>query len=200
MKRNLYPIIFFLLSFSLIQAQLVESSWSFGFGGAYPRLMNHNRASSSGTSYMGFVNFQRNFTEEVGLRIQPSYAHISYDNHISSNRYTDIISLDLDFIYYIAPCKSITPYLLLGGGPLMYMLTEPEAEFTDDYYFTGKINFGAGFEWKLGRDWSMNLELDYNTSFTDDLDGRSGSGNGGILTNEFESYMTAVLGCKYYFS
>jgi outer membrane protein OmpA-like peptidoglycan-associated protein len=200
MKRKILFLFLMFFFTSFTQAQLVESSWSFGFGGSYSRLMNHNVNLSSGANYGAFFNFQRNFTENVGLRIQPSYSHIGYENNIPGDSYSDVIGLDFDFIYYVTPCKSITPYFILGGGPMMYMLTKPENSLSSDYYFSGKINFGLGFEWIIGRDWSMGLELDYSTTMTDQLDGKYGSGTGGILTDELDSYMTAGLGFKYFFS
>lgn len=200
MKKNLTFFIIFSLSLAVNHAQLAEDSWSFGFGGIYPRFMNHNVQLGSAFNYGGFFNFQRNFNEHVGLRMQPFYTHIQYDNANPLDSYTDIIGLDFDFIYYILPCESITPYVLMGAGPLMYILESPESALTEDYYFTGKLNFAIGMEWKLSRNWNMNMELAYLTVFTDQIDGKFGSGTGGLFTDDLDSYMTASLGFKYFFS
>ncbi|MBU1100698.1 MAG: OmpA family protein [Bacteroidetes bacterium] len=45
----------------------------------------------------------------------------------------------------------------------------------------------------------MFIEFNYHSTFTDELDGVSGSGLGGIFTDRYETYLDAKIGWNYYY-
>lgn len=197
MKR----ILLFLALFAFItplKAQLAENSWSFGFGGSYPRLMNHNLNFGSDTNYGGFFHLQRNTSEHVAFRIQPGYSHMEADATPLTTK-MDVIALNLDFLYFLAPCDPVSPYFTFGAGGFMVMLTDHFDTTLDDQIISGQLNMGLGADIKLSMDWSMFIEFNYHSTFTDELDGYPGSGFGGILTNRYETYLDAKIGWNYYF-
>ena len=101
-------------------AQLAENSWSIGFGGTYPRLMSIWSKAYSGTAnYGGYLSLQRNFSENVALRLLANYNYMEaiYDSPISdANESVTLSSAALDLLYYLTPCDPISPYIGAGIG------------------------------------------------------------------------------------
>ena len=78
MKKTVLKLIILTLIFCTTSfSQLAKDSWNLGFGGTYPRFMGITPPSHTGRdNYGAFLFLQRNFSEHVGLRLQPNFNHI----------------------------------------------------------------------------------------------------------------------------
>ena len=74
MKRVLIILSFMLILAvsELSYAQVARNSWSFGFGGAFPRFLSTDVRPQE-ENYGGYISLQRYFSEKVALRIKASY-------------------------------------------------------------------------------------------------------------------------------
>ena len=195
-------VVSFMLCTLQIKGQVAEDSWSFGIGGSYPRLMNHNLSYTSATNYGGFIHIQRNMSESVAIRIQPLYSHMEGNVTLANSTLAtqiEAISLNLDFLYYLTPCEVASPYMFFGAGGMMFMLSDYLDTSLDDQQIGVQINMGLGADFKLSKDWSMFAEFGYYSTLTDELDGIKGSGTSGLFTDDFETYMTGKIGFNFYF-
>ncbi|MDP3150637.1 MAG: hypothetical protein Q8N83_16070, partial [Ignavibacteria bacterium] len=115
MKNFLITLALMLLvNIGVSQAQTVTDSWAFGFGLSYPRFYSAN-VTTLNTNYGAYLSIQRNFSEHVGLRFKGGYGHLSGKwsdaslNEIKET--TNLITGDLDMLYYLVPCAPVSPYL-----------------------------------------------------------------------------------------
>ncbi|OGU54403.1 MAG: hypothetical protein A2V66_00090 [Ignavibacteria bacterium RBG_13_36_8] len=203
MRKNFIIVTIFLvfLSASEIPAQLAENSWGFGFGGVYPRFVNHNLGAAGNVNFGGFLFFQRYFTEHTGLRYNFKYVRIEgkYGSPEQTSN-TNAFSGGLDFIYNFVPCESVTPYAALGVGGVYYSWNNRADATLDDSYISLQINTSLGIEWKIGRDWKFLTEFGYHTITDNYFDGMRGSdGAGGLLGVNNDTYLSINLGFLYYF-
>ncbi|MCX6149644.1 MAG: OmpA family protein [Ignavibacteriales bacterium] len=179
---------------------LSRNSWSFGFGFSYPRFISSNLTPSEG-GYGGFLSLQRNFTEHVGLRLLGNYIHM--EGKIGSFKQgTNLLSGNLDLLYYFVPCESVSPFISIGVGSIYYTFNQKFPEGSNKKYFLEyQLNFGFGVEWTLGKDWKLKSELDYHTPTNSNLDGIAGPNPGaGILGGSSDTYMSFDIGLVYYFA
>ncbi len=196
-------VILLILNFTDTDAQLAKDSWSFGFGGSFPKLLGTNvNTATANKNYGAFLYFQRNLTEHFGIRLSGDYLHIEgkygVNNNIST---TEAFSGNLGFVYYFVPCESISPYLIGGLGGIYYKLTNPETASLGNSYTDYQINFGVGAEWSLGSDLKLLTEFNYHEMNGSRFDGSSESFSGGsILGTNNDSYGKVSLGFIYYFS
>lgn len=182
---------------SVSQAQTVTDSWAFGFGGTYPRFVSVN-IQPLNPNYGGFLSLQRNFSENVGLRLKGSYSHLegqwtdAFKN--LQTEQTNLISGNLDVLYYFVPCEPVSPYLFAGASAGLRTLIN-NATALDENETALSFNMGGGVEWALDSDWKILTEYGYHIMFNSELDGA-------IVPEEVngrDTYMTLSLGLLYYF-
>lgn len=181
------------------QAQTVTESWAFGAGFSFPRFYSVN-ITSLNSDYGAYLSLQRNFSEHVGLRLKASYAYLEGQyNDASFNlikESTNLITGDLDLIYYLVPCAPVSPYLYAGVGVNYKTITNGQSVFPDDNKFGSQFNVGAGAEFKISPSWSIIPEFGYHITNNSELDGS-------IVPAELngrDSYVVLSLGFNYFYS
>jgi outer membrane protein OmpA-like peptidoglycan-associated protein len=194
-------------------SQTYRSSWNFGFGFSYPRFLSSDLRPLE-QNYGGYLSIQRNFSEQVGIRLKGSYNQVqgrvpggvfTYNNGAiipsqTEEITTTLISGDLDLIYYIAPCSDVSPYLLFGLGAVYY---DPDwtginnTAATDE--ISAEVNIGLGLEWKLDNWWNLNTAISYHTT-DGQVDGIVNNNRQGVFGSNADGYLTFDLGFMYYFS
>src|SRR3972149_8751750 len=99
-------------------AQLAENSWAVGFGATYPRFMSIWSNAYSGTeNYGAYLSLQRNFSENVALRLLTNYNYLESFYNTTSGYQKESVKLgsaSLDLIYYLVPCDPVSPYFGVG--------------------------------------------------------------------------------------
>jgi OOP family OmpA-OmpF porin len=212
---------------SCLNRSVACNAWGFGFGFTYPMYVGINGAAlNTSEFYGGHILIQRNWSEHVASRIKAAYNHVAaqyYENYDQPG-YTDqyvtnnMITGDLDLIYYFNPCEPWVLYLVTGIG---VNYNKPEnaqwndgnggftvSELDGESNTAAQFNLGAGIEIKLGEDWRLRGEGTYHTMGNSKIDGRDtrdgsqdgffgGSFFGG---NSNDSWVHAELGLLYYFS
>ncbi|MBN1299720.1 MAG: OmpA family protein [Melioribacteraceae bacterium] len=193
--RILFAVIFISITFTNSYGQLAKTSWTFGFGFKYPRMINPNLTKTN-ENYGGFISIQRNFSEHIGLRLKTNYISI-----IGLSGTTEVKSIaatgNLDFIYYFVPCESISPFLNVGFGGYYATFENPIPATLEDQY-DYEINMGFGVEWSLDTDWKLFTSLVYHTT-NGTIDGSQGVSTGGLLGTRNDAYMDFDLGFIVYF-
>jgi len=207
-----------LMSNSFAQDRYVASdAWGFGFGFTYPMYVGINGAAlNTSEFYGGHLFIQRNWSEHIASRLKASYNHVAaqyYDNYIANNgEYVtnNMITGDLDLIYYFIPCEPWSLFLVTGIG-INYNKPEGvgvDAALDGESNIAAQFNLGAGIEIRIGEDWRLRGEGTYHTMGNSKIDGRDtrdgtedrffgGSFFGG---NSNDSWVHAELGLLYYFS
>lgn len=194
-----------LIANNSLSAQLAENSWSIGFGGTYPRLMSIWSKAYSGTAnYGGYLSLQRNFSENVALRLLANYNYMEaiYDFPISdANESVTISSAALDLLYYLTPCDPISPYIGAGIAGIYFKPKNTfEANLSDDF-LEYQMNLRAGAEWRISEKWRIVTEAGYLTPSTNKLDGENDTHeHKGLFGSDCDTYMTFNFGFLYYFS
>lgn len=220
MKRTitLLSLILLLSSSNFAQDRYVATdAWGFGFGFTYPMYVGINGASlNTSEFYGGHILIQRNWSEHIASRIKGSYNHVAaqyYANYVANNgeyMTNDMITADLDLIYYFIPCEPWSLFLVTGLG-LNYNKPEGlgvDAALDGESNVGAQFNLGAGIEIRIGEDWRIRGEGTYHTMGNSKIDGRDtrdgsqdgffgGSFFGG---NSNDSWINADLGLLYYFS
>lgn len=214
MKKTVLFTLFLLISFSNISySQLAENSWSFGFGASFPRLQASD-VRPLDENYGGFISLQRNFSEHVALKGVGFYNYM--EGRIPGNTYlysngtiipsstetmsTTVIGLDLNLLYYLAPCSPVSPYFYFGLGvinadPDWGDIPNPSA----DSKVSADINFGFGAEWVLSDDWNLVTDFGYHT-VDSGLDGIINNNREGIFGSNGDAFISINFGLNYYFS
>ncbi|OGU68272.1 MAG: hypothetical protein A2W30_02395 [Ignavibacteria bacterium RBG_16_36_9] len=203
------------------------NAWAFGFGFTYPMYVGINGASlNTSEFYGGHLFIQRNWSEHVASRLKASYNHVAaqyYENYDQPGYYdqfvtNNMITGDLDLLYYFNPCEPWALFLVTGIG---VNYNKPEnarwndgdggyivSELDEESNVGAQFNFGAGIEIRIGEDWRLRGEGTYHTMGNSKIDGRDtrdgsqdgffgGSFFGG---NSNDSWVHAELGLLYYFS
>ena len=191
-------ILMSVVGIGVTQAQIVTDSWAFGFGPTYPRFVSVNiQPLNSNTG--GFLSLQRNFSEHIGLRLEGGYFHLegkltpATDN--VQKEATNLITGDLDLLYYLVPCEPVSLYLFAGGGAGIRMLKYNYQTNLDANETALSFNMGGGIEWTLDSHWKILTEYGYHTMFNSELDGYIAPGE----VNGRDTYLTLNLGLLYYF-
>ena len=216
-----------LMSNSFAQDRSVASdAWGFGFGFTYPMYVGIQQASlNTSTFYGGFLSIQRNFSEHIAWRLKGAYNHVAaqyYENYNLNNEEfveNNMITADLDFLYYFNPCEPITMFLLAGAG-LNYNKPENaiiynaagdaifESELNEESNVGAQFNIGAGVDIRISEDWRIHGEGVYHTMGNSKIDGvdtrtgfDDGSFNGGSFFggNSNDTWINADIGVLYYF-
>ncbi|MBE0570965.1 MAG: OmpA family protein [Ignavibacteriaceae bacterium] len=216
-----------LMSNSFAQDRFVASdAWAFGFGFTYPMYVGINGASlNTSEFYGGHLLIQRNWSEHVASRIKGSYNHVAaqyyanYNNNNGEYVSNNMITGDLDLIYYFNPCEPWSLFLVTGIG-VNYNKPEnaiiydaagneiAESELNEESNVGAQFNIGAGIEIRIGEDWRIRGEGTYHTmgnSKIDGVDSRTGDdfgffGGSFFGGNSNDSWIHADLGLLYYFS
>jgi hypothetical protein len=219
-----------LMSNSFAQDRFVATdAWAFGFGFTYPMYVGINGASlNTSEFYGGHLLIQRNWSEHIGSRLKVAYNHVAaqyYENYSANNgagngEYVtnNMITGDLDLIYYFNPCEPWSLFLVTGiginsnnpenarwdtSGAGAFVVSELDGESN----IAAQFNIGAGIEIKIGEDWRIRGEGTYHTMGNSKIEGRDtrdgseadffgGSFFGG---NANDSWVNADLGVLYYF-
>jgi outer membrane protein OmpA-like peptidoglycan-associated protein len=197
MKKIYFTIVILLMvAVDISQAQLATDSWSLGFGFRYPRFVGV-QVTPTHSNYGGFLSLQRNFSENFGLRFKGAFSHMEGEwlnpalKTITES--TNLLSGDLDFMFYLIPCEAVSPYLFGGVGGTYRMLTNKATASFDDNATGAEWNFGFGVNWALNSDWKVVTEFGYHATSNSELDGfYSANGN--------DSYWTVNIGLNYFFA
>ncbi|MDZ7767353.1 MAG: OmpA family protein [Melioribacteraceae bacterium] len=198
MKKYLITIALILTVVLGVNAQTATDSWAFGFGGHYPKYVNVNiRALQS--NYGGYLSLQRNFSENFGLRLKGGYSHLEgeWADQTSTiiTQSTNLITSDLDLMYYLIPCEPVSPYLSVGAGVNYRMLTNNATASLEDDAFGYQWNAGLGIEWSLSENWRLVTEFGYHGTSNSQLDGFVSP----TENNGSDNYYAASLGLLYLF-
>ena len=197
MKKIYFTIVLLLMvAVDISQAQLATDSWAFGFGFRYPRYIGV-QVKTTHSNYGGYLSLQRNFSEHFGLRFKGGFSHMEGEwvNLASATitESTNLISGDLDFMYYLIPCEPVSPYVYAGVGGTYRMLTNKATASFDDNATGAEWNAGFGVEWALDTDWKIVTEFGYHSTSNSELDGfYSPNGN--------DSYWGVNVGLLYLFA
>lgn len=200
-----YLIVVWTLLTANIFPQWTEDSWSFGFGGTYPRLISIWSEAYSGTeNYGAFLSLQRSFSENVALRLLFNYNYMEAFYDFPSGEIKESVTLgaaSLDMLYYLVPCEPISPYLGLGFGAIYFRPRNTFEKALEKITLEYQLNMIVGVEWQIGNDWKLITDLSYHTPSTNKLDGENDTHeHKGILGSDCDTYMTFNFGFSYYFS
>ncbi|MCX6150333.1 MAG: OmpA family protein [Ignavibacteriales bacterium] len=199
MKNILITLAFILtIGVGVSQAQTATDSWAFGFGLSYPRLYSVN-VTSINSNFGAYLSIQRNFSEHVGLRLKGGYSYmegqwIDASSQLIKGR-TNLLTGDLDLLYYFSPCESVSPYLFAGMGGNYKKINNAQTPFPDDNKFGTQLNVGAGGEFKLFPNWSLVTEFGYHVTNNSELDGTIAP----TELNGRDSYIVLSAGLNFYF-
>ena len=161
---------------------VAEDSWALGFGFTYPRYISINDAvvQSSGFNHV-----------EATYQIAPKFGQ---------DVTNDMITGDLDLLYYFVPCEPWSPYLVIGSG-INY--NKPENALTpsldNESNTVAQFNLGAGMEIRIGENWRIKLEADYHSMWNSKIDGRYGPANGLFGGTANDTWVNGDAGLVYYF-
>ena len=200
--KKIITLLLFLFLINNNQAQVAENTWVFGVGGFYPAFMNHNINYSSGPNYGGYFSMEYRITRNSGLSITPKFVHLRGKvTGFAKKIETNLLMIALDYKLHILPAQIINPYVSAGVAPIFFVVNDAFSPGAEGSNFGFQVNAGVGMELYLGKDVSLNTEVNYYTPFTDEIDGAIGAGaQGGILGGNYDSFLTAELGVKYFFS
>ena len=186
---------------------VAEDAWGLGFGFTYPRYISINDAVVQSSSfYGGHLTIQRNFSEHVGIRLKAGYNHVEATYQVAPKVgevvTNDMITGDVDLLYYFVPCEPWSPYLVIGSGVNYH---EPENALSPSIAAEGtnlvaQLNVGAGMEIRVGYDWRVKFEVDYHSMWNSKIDGQFGPSNGLFGGEANDTWVNADIGLLYYFS
>ncbi len=194
MKRltALFVVALFLFSDASF-AQLSQNSWNFGFGFRYPRMINSNYNRNE-IAFGGYLHLQRNFSEHVGARL--ALSALSFDGKTGGTTVSTLAVLgNLDLVYYLVPCESVSPFVTVGVGYGYAGYTNGVKSSNLDYEIGGSF----GVEFKLNEKWNLKTELAYHTMSNGNFEGVNGTNGFGILGAPENAYMYFDIGLNYYF-
>jgi OmpA-OmpF porin, OOP family len=198
--RNYLKTLALMLTFGIgvSQAQTVTESWAAGLGLSYPRFYSVN-ITSLNSDFGAYLSLQRNFSEQVGLRLKGGYSYLTGQwNDASLNlikEKTNLTTGDLDLLYYLVPCAPVSPYLFAGVGFNYKGITNGQTTYPDNNKFGSQLNVGAGADIKINPQWSLVTEFGYHVTNNSELEGT-------IVPTEFsghDSYLVLSAGLNLLF-
>ena len=199
-------------------AQAYQNSWEFGFGLTYPRFYSSDVRPLEG-NIGGFLSLQRNFSENVALRLSADYDYIKgripgFNPETNMFYYTDgtpvpsdaanmhvsLMSGNLDLLYYLAPCSPVNPYIGGGLGVVYFKPTWPGNIVNPTLVSktTTQLNLIIGSEWRISDDWKLLSEFMFNST-DGQMDGINNNNRQGAFGSNADGYLMANLGLVYYF-
>jgi OOP family OmpA-OmpF porin len=207
-KFSIIAVLMLIVFADISFAQLAKDSWAVGLGFNYPRYVTVN-ITPDNSNYGGYLSLQRNFSEHFGVRLSGGYSHMTglwtNPSAIDITTSTNVISGDVDFLYYLIPCESISPYFVGGIGGAYRMLKNQATPIIDENQLVAQLNFGFGVEWNIDPEWRIVTEFDYHIVANSEFDGAIGTTlyeDNRVATTavEHDSYMGIKVGALYYFS
>ena len=184
--------------FAVVQAEIETDSWAAGIGLSYPRFASIN-IDQLNMNYGGYLSIQRNLTEHVSLRLKTGFSHMEGRYSDSSARLitesTNLITGDLDALFYPVPCDLVSPYIFGGAGASYKMLNNPQTTIPDENKGGAQLNIGAGADFKIVTDLNLTAEFGYHITDGSSLDGT-------IVPTEVnaqDSYMAFTVGVNFVF-
>ena len=199
--------IFLLLGNTFAQSRyLATDSWAFGFGFTYPRYISINDAVVQGSEfYGGHLSIQKNVSEHVAARFRASYNYVEATYQVAPKVgevvKNNMITAGFEGLFYFAPCEPWSPYVVAGSGINYYKPENTLAPHLDgEYTLDGQFVIGAGSEIRIGDNWRIKLEVNYNMVWSSNLDGNPGPSNGLIGGTGNDTWANADVGLLYYFS
>ena len=172
-KRLLILALIWAAGTAAIRAQISTDSWVAGAGLSYPRYASVN-IDTLNSDLGGYLSIQRNMTEHLGLRLKAGFSHMEgqYYNESASliNESTNLITADLDVLFYPVPCDSVSPYIFGGVGGNYKMISNAQTAVPDADKAGAQLNFGAGIDFVTnsraifnikGNDYRLIAELNY---------------------------------------
>ncbi|MBV6511918.1 MAG: hypothetical protein FMNOHCHN_01405 [Ignavibacteriaceae bacterium] len=200
MRRIIALFAVILLSQQMVFPQVKANQWTTTFGAIIPRYIG-SEVNGTEINYGLFASAQYNFSEHSDFRWGAHYAMIrSFSSPVKNNT----LSINLDYIYHLAPCDILNPYLGIGVSGL-YFSMEKGKDVKNDSYLDYQANIIFGVNWGiideylteiLGEGFSYNTEIAYHTVATDKYDGTYGN-VGGLLGGSLDTYMTFKAGFIY---
>lgn len=179
-------------------AETKTDSWALGMGLSYPRYYSVN-IDILNSNFGGYISIQRNFTERMGLRLKTAVYHMEgqWDPGTSPlvTEKTNLVTFDLDWLYYISPCESISPYVFAGAGGNYKTTDYAQTVIPDNDRLGLQLNAGIGVEAKLAPEWNLVTEFGYYSTVNSSLDGS-------IVPSEIngrDSYFVVSAGVNYIF-
>lgn len=180
------------------QAQTVTDSWAFGFGLSYPRFYSVN-ITSLNSNYGAYLSIQRNFSEHVGLRWKAGYSRLQGEWNDASlslmKETTNMLTNDLDLMYYLVPCAPVSPYLFAGVGVNYKDINNGQTKYPDKNKVGSQLNVGVGAEFKINPSWSLVTEFGYHVTNNSELEGT-------IVPTELngrDTYLVLSAGFNFFF-
>ena len=178
MKISIFTILlFFLINLNNVSyAQLAQDGWSLGFGGTYPRFISvSGDGYSANTNYGAYLSLARNFTEHIALRLKGGFYHLEsvyFIDDLPNTQKVNFFAGDVDMIYTLLPCESVSPFLLAGGGFVGSKSQNSLNKEIDNELIAGyELNLGLGAYWNLSERLKLKTEINYHTMSNNKLDG-----------------------------
>ena len=177
------------------QAQIAKDNWAFGFGLRYPRYVGV-QVRPTYSNYGAYLSLQRGFSEHFGIRLKTSFSHLEGEwvNPASATitESTNLLSGDLDMMFYLIPCEPVSPYLYAGVGLNYRMLKNKETAGIKDNEFGAEWNAGIGIDWVLVKDWKFVSEFGFHGTSSSELDGF-------VSSNGSDNLWAVNVGALYFF-
>ena len=192
---NIFVILLFFLTSESLFGQAYQNSWGFGFGVSYPRFFSTNSKPGDLNRGAG-LSLQRNFSENVALRLYGNYDYIEGKTPDHINMYTNLANGYLDLLYYLVPCSSVDPYFGWGVGIAYFKPVWYKSQVKP--MFAPQYNILLGSDWKIAENWKLNTEFGFHL-FDGELDGTFTPSRQGIFSSNMDAYFAFNLGLVYYF-
>ncbi len=182
------------------RAQTTKNDWTLSLGATFPRYENVN-IEPLNSNYGAYVSIQRNFSEHFSLRAREGFSHLSgwwsSTPSLRKTETTDLVSTDLDLMYYLIPHEVISPYLFAGMSGFLRMLHNNYTASLERNEFEGGVNLGGGVEWKVAPQWSLLSEFGWHKTYNSELDGAVMAT--AIEPNGEDTYWAFGIGVNFYF-
>lgn len=136
--------------------------------------------------FMGGLGYKYRFTSQLSL----GYDIQAFKLNSTTEHIKWWLSQNINVAYNILPHDKLSPFIYGGGGVITYIDDkETNLKPNDTFY---KLQLGAGLEYMFTDRVSLVLQGDWNTTFTDRLDGFIGG-----RRNDF--YYNLGVGINYHF-
>lgn len=202
-NKYLMLVLFLIVAVDFSQAQQVtKEQWELGFGLQYPRYASVN-ISPLNSNYGAFISLQQNFNAHLGSRLKVGYSHLEGEwpnaNLGNVTQSTNLITGDLDLLYYFTPCDIdiLSPYVYTGVGANYRMLENNATASLEKNALGSQFNLGGGVAWNISSTWSMTTEFGYHATNNSELDGTVMAH--AIEANGYDSYWNIGIGLVFHF-
>jgi OOP family OmpA-OmpF porin len=212
MKKNITICLILILLCSIISpAQAVKDSWSIGMGFSYPRFISSDVRPDE-KNYGAFLSLQRNFSEDVALRLSGIYNHVTgfvppglykYPDETPADgagTFTTIFSGNIDLLYYLDPCSPASPYFGVGAG-LVHYKSDWGSVVNSRVISKASPQFNVffGTEWRLTGCLNLSTEMSLHST-SGEIDAVINNNRQGIFGSNSDAYISVTAGLQYYFS